>query len=417
MTLPRRDHATVAAIAVIGTLDTKGEALTYLGDLIRSHGHAVCVIDTSLRPQSTYAADITSSALLQAAGWSSDSEVSDGDIARAITAISDGLVIALCGLQDAGQLKGAVALGGGQGTMIAAPAMQRLNFGVPKLMVSTMASGQNTFEPYVGTADITLMHSVVDILGADPVSATILRNAAAAISGMADATPQCDRPASGIVVGATMLGPTTPCVIQARALLRSHDCDVVAFHANGTGGRCMDRMLSESALAGALDISTQEVVGYVCDGVFNGGPTRMTAAARAGLPQVVVPGGTDYVVRGPVDTLTAAQRSQPLVVHNARLTRIRTTVDEMSRVGDTMATRLNQSVGPATVLIPLQGFSHTDRPGGPFHDPPANQALIDRLESRVASHVTLTCIDAHINSAAFAEAAVGALRETLGHDR
>jgi len=401
-------------IAVIGTLDTKGEAIAYLSEKIRAAGEPTCVIDTGARGVPVGVADVSREEVASRAGARLEQFESD-DTGKAIGAMASGLTEVLTTLVAEGKLNGAVAVGGGQGTVLATVAMQTLPLGMPKLMVSTMASGANRFEPYVGTSDMTLMHSVGDILGVDAISVIVMGNAAAAIAAMARSY-RAQGPFGGgrKVVGATMLGPTTSFVTQARDRLRESGLDVVAFHANGTGGRCLDRLVSEEKIQATLDAGLQELVAHICGGVFGGGAARMCAAGEKGVPQVVVPGATDYVVLGPLETLSEEQRSRPLVIHNAQLTRVRTTLDEMSAIGEAMVERLNRAGGPTAVLVPLAGFSQTDRPDGPFHDPAANAALIERLSAGLRKEIELICLDVHINESAFASAVAEKLTELLG---
>jgi len=294
--------------------------------------------------------------------------------------------------------------------------MQALPIGVPKVMVSTMASGRNVFEPYVGTSDVTLMHSVADILGLNSVTRKVFGNAAAAVAAMAEsaAALQEGGPEGGAtVLGATMLGLTTACVLHAKELLEARGYELVTFHPNGTGGRSMERLVDEGLIRGVLDISTQELAGEVCGGLFDAGPGRLTAAGRQGIPQVVAPGGTDYVVLGPLSSLTAEQRRRPHIVHNPNITLVRTSREEMAEIGRRMAERLNAARGPAAVLVPRGGFSYSNRPGLPFYDPEADAALIAALEQGLSSRVELAVVDAHVNDAAFAREAVDRLVASL----
>jgi uncharacterized protein (UPF0261 family) len=290
--------------------------------------------------------------------------------------------------------------------------MKALPIGVPKVMVSTIASGQNVFEPYVGTSDVTLMHSVADILGINTVTRKVFTNAAAAVTAMAEAG-EGDEGSNKRVLGTTMLGLTTPCVLHAKVLLESWGYELVAFHPNGTGGRSMERLIEDGLIEGVMDISTQELTGLVCQGLFDAGPDRMKAAGQRGIPQVVVPGGTDYIVLGPLSSLSQEQRNRPLIVHNPHITLIRTAKKEMAQIGRLMAQRLNESKGPVTVLIPVGGFSYSDRPGHAFYDPEANQALVDVLEAELAPRVNLHMVEAHINDQAFAEIAARSMRALM----
>jgi uncharacterized protein (UPF0261 family) len=279
-------------------------------------------------------------------------------------------------------------------------------------MVSTMASGQNVFEPYVGTSDVTLMHSVADILGVNAITRKIFANAAAAVVAMAEAS-EAVQESDRVVLGATMLGLTTPCVLRAKDLLNAAGYELVAFHPNGTGGRSMERLIDQGLIRGVLDISTQELTGHVCHGLFDAGPDRLTAAGRQGIPQVVAPGGTDYIVLGPLDSLTAEQQSRSLIVHNPNITLVRTARAEMAEIGRLMAHRLNAARGPAAILVPVAGFSFSDRPGHAFFDPEADVALIEALEGSLAPHIELHLVKAHINDPLFAKAIADKLREFM----
>lgn len=392
------------AIAIIGTLDTKGEEVAYLRELILSRGHPVVVIDAGVLGQPTCEADILREAVARAGGGDLRELVAGGDKGRAIQTMIAGSREILLRLYAEGRLAGAIALGGGQGTAIGTAAMQALPIGFPKLMVSTIASGANTFEPYVGTTDMTLMHSVADIAGINAITRRILNNAAAAIAGMADAGDLPDAQQNAII-GATMLGLTTPCVLQARAHLESWGYEVITFHPNGTGGRCLERLVEERLMQGVMDLSLQEITGYVCRGLFDAGAERLKAAGQFGLPQVVAPGGTDYIVLGPLDSLSKEQRSRPRVVHNPNITLVRTSREEMERVGQIIASRLNAARGGVCVLIPTEGFSASNQPGQAFHDPEADLGLIEALESNLEPHIELIKVKVHINDPAFSEIA------------
>ncbi len=399
-------------IAVIGTLDTKGHEVAWIRDLIEARGHETWVLDPGLLGQPAIEADFPRQVVARAGGADLADLVAAGDKGQAIQTMIDGTRAIVIQLFAEGKLGGVIAVGGGQGTAIGTTAMQALPIGVPKVMVSTIASGQNVFEPYVGTADVTLMHSVADILGNNAVTRKVFANAAAAVTAMVEAG-EADESNDKTVLGTTMLGLTTPCVLHAKGILESWGYELVAFHPNGTGGRSMERLIEEGLIRGVLDISTQELVGHVCRGLFDAGPDRLKAAGRQGIPQVVAPGGTDYVVLGPLSSLSQEQRHRPLIVHNPNITLIRTTKGEMAQIGRLMAQRLNEARGPAAVLIPEGGFSYSDRPGHAFHDPEADRALVDALEAELSPKIRLHRVDAHINDESFAESAARTMRELM----
>jgi uncharacterized protein (UPF0261 family) len=339
-------------IAVIGTLDTKGPEVAFLRDWIQARGHRAIVIDPGILDRPAIEANVTREEVAQAGGAQDlTSLIAACDKGRAVQVMMDGTQAVVLKLYAEGKLDACLAVGGGQGTAIGTTAMQALPIGLPKLMVSTITSGTRTFEPYVGTTDMTLMHSVADIAGLNTITRRVFTNAAAAIVGMAEASHETGADQRR-VVGTTMLGLTTACVLHARACLEHLGYEVVTFHPNGTGGRCLERLVDEGLIEGVLDLSLQELTGYICRGLFDAGPDRMKAAARCGLPAVVAPGGTDYIVLGPLSSLTNEQRQRPLIIHNPNITLVRTSKAEMEQIGRLLAQRLNEMQGPASVLIP-----------------------------------------------------------------
>lgn len=396
-------------IAIIGTLDTKGSEVAYIRDLIRAHGRDTIVIDPGVLGGPTVPADISREEVARAGGADLALLITAGDKGRAMQVMIEGTTAVLARLYAEGEVGGAIAVGGGQGTAIGATAMQALPIGVPKVMVSTIASGRNVFEPYVGTTDMMLMHSVADILGVNAVTRRVFGNAAAAVVAMAEAN-EAVQDSGKVAIGVTMLGLTTPCVLRAKARLEAWGYEIVGFHANGTGGRCLERLVREGLIRGVMDVSTQELTGHVCRGLFDAGPERMTAAAELGLPLVATPAGTDYIVLGPPDSLSEEHRKRPLIVHNPNITLVRTARAEMAEVGRLMAQRLNAAKGRAAVLVPMGGFSFSDRPGHAFWDPDADAALVAALEAELQPHVELHKIDAHVNDEVFADAVADKMR-------
>jgi uncharacterized protein (UPF0261 family) len=244
------------------------------------------------------------------------------------------------------------------------------------------------------------------------ITRKVFTNAAAAMVGMVEVSRAIEK-SDRRVIGTTMLGLTTPCVLYARRCLEGWGYEVVTFHPNGTGGRCLERLVDEGLIQGVMDLSLQELTGHVCHGLFDAGPDRMKAAARRGLPEVAAPGGTDYIVLGPQSSLTEEQRTRATIIHNPNITLVRTSKQEMAQIGQLMAQRLNEAQGPVAVLVPMRGFSYSDRTGHPFYSPEADAALVAALETGLDSRVQLLKIDAHINEAAFAEAAATKMQELM----
>jgi uncharacterized protein (UPF0261 family) len=291
-------------------------------------------------------------------------------------------------------------------------AMRELPVGVPKVMVSTMASGNTA--PYVDGKDITMMYSVVDIAGLNPLSTRILRNAAGAICGMLDVGVPAAAAARRPLIAATMFGVTTPCVTAARERLEAAGYDVLVFHATGSGGRAMEGLIDDGFFAAALDVTTTEWCDEVVGGVLTAGPDRLSAAGRKGIPQVVSVGALDMVNFGAVETIPPQFRDRKLYKHNATVTLMRTTPDECREIGRRVAEKLSSATGPVVLVIPLRGVSMLDAEGQPFYDPSADEALYASLREHVAANVRVREIDAHINDPAFAEALATELLALLG---
>ncbi|MGE5603007.1 MAG: Tm-1-like ATP-binding domain-containing protein, partial [Nitrososphaerales archaeon] len=386
--------------------------VAYLSRLIRVRGSQTIIIDTGILDGPLVEPDVMREEVALAGGRSLAELIAAGNKGQAIATMIAGSRAILSRLCAEGRVVAAIGVGGGQGTAIGAAAMQVLPLGLPKLMVSTIASGQNRFGPYVDTTDMCLMHSVADIAGINLVTRQIFANAAAAITAMAEVAAV---PARGTrpAIGATMLGLTTACVTGAREHLERQGYEVVTFHPNGAGGRCMERLLDEGLLQAALDVSLQELTGYICHGLFDAGEDRLVAAGRRGLPQVVVPGGTDYIVSGPAESLPPELKRRPYIVHNPNITLVRTTADEMARVGRLLAERINAANGAAAVLVPTRGLSEANRPGQALYDPDADAALFEALQTGLSARVEFQTIAAHINDAAFARAAAEKMHELI----
>lgn len=398
--MPRR------TILLLGTLDTKGEEYAYVRDLIEARGHAVLVVDLGVLGEPGLKADVSAAEIAAAGGGSLDALRERGDRGSAVDVMLAGARARVPALYAEGRFHGVLGLGGGGGTAMISAALRELPVGVPKLLVSTMASGNTA--PYVDVKDVTLMYSVVDIAGLNALSRRILANAAGAICGMVEqGAPAADgdRP----LIAATMFGVTTPCVQACRALLESAGYEVLIFHATGSGGRAMEGLIADGWFAGVLDVTTTEWCDEVVGGTLSAGPDRLGAAARAGVPQVVSVGALDMVNFGAVDTMPAAFRDRLLYRHNPTVTLMRTTADECTEIGRRIAEKLNDARGPVVLVLPLGGVSMIDAAGQPFHDPAADRALFDSLRRHVSGGVRVVEVDAHINDPEFAQTLVDEL--------
>ena len=315
-----------------------------------------------------------------------------------------------CELYQEGRLQGIIALGGSGGTSIATQAMRALPIGVPKVMVSTMASGET--RPYVGNVDITMMYSVVDISGLNAISERILANAAAAIGAMAQVSPR-QRSNQRQLVGATMFGVTTPCVTRAKETLSQLGYEVIVFHATGAGGQSMEALARDGYFVGVLDITTTELADELVGGVLSAGPDRLQAAGDLGLPQVVSLGALDMVNFGPVDTVPERFRIRNLYEHNATVTLMRTSTEECHELGRIIGQKLSTARGPVALFVPLKGVSMLAVEGMPFHDQEADNALLGGLQETLSPIVEVHYMDVDVNDPEFADAMATRLHQLI----
>ena len=386
---------------IVGTLDTKGEELLYIRDLLAAAGVAGCVVDVGTGGGAPPAgADVSAAEVASHHPDGADAVLGHDDRGQAVAAMGEALARFLPTCADIG---GAIGAGGSGNTALVAQGMRALPIGVPKVLVSTVASGN--VAPYVGPNDITMMYSVVDVAGLNRISRVVLANAAHALAGMMSARVPAgeDKPA----IGMTMFGVTTPCVDQIRARLEArYDC--LVFHATGTGGRSMEKLVDSGMVLGCIDSTTTEVCDLLMGGVFSAGEDRLGAFARSGLPYVGSCGALDMVNFGALDTVPEKYRERTLHVHNPQVTLMRTTAEENAAMGEWIGRKLNACAGPVRFLIPEKGVSLIDAPGMPFHDPDADAALFDALERTVVQtgDRCLIRLPLHVNDAGFAQALV-----------
>lgn len=399
------------SVLLIGTLDTKGVEFAFVRDRLRAAGAPVLVADAGVLGPPAFVPDVSREELFALAGASAEHLRAAADRGRAVELAAVGASKLAAKLHKEGKLSGVMGLGGSAGTTIATAAMRALPVGVPKLVVSTLASGP--VGPFVGTRDVTMMYSVVDVAGLNRVSRPVLENAAAAMAGMVtrprDAAPTSDKP----LVAASMFGVTTPCVEAARKVLEAAGYEVLVFHATGTGGRTMEGLVRDGLVAGVLDVTTTELADELAGGILSAGPDRLTAAALANVPQVVSLGALDMVNFGPPDTVPDWYKHRLFYRHNPNVTLMRTTPEEMDRLGKGVAEKTSASNAPTCVMVPLRGVSAIDAEGQPFWWPEADAALFQSLRNWVAPYVEVVERDEHINDAAFAEACARKLLELM----
>ena len=396
-------------VGIVAALDTKGEEAKLVRDYLRGQGLRTLLIDVGVLGEPAIPAEVTR-AEVAAAGCDDHAELlRTRDKARAMDAMTKGAAVVAARLYGEGKLSGIIGLGGSAGTAIATSAMRALPVGVPKLVVSTVAASDT--RPYVGTKDIAMLYSVVDVAGINRISGRILTNAAAAMAGMVRAEPPAiaERP----LIAASMFGNTTPCVDRARQIFEAAGYEVLVFHATGTGGETMEGLIADGYVSGVFDVTTTEWADELCGGVFTAGPHRLEAAARAGIPQVIAPGCLDMVNFGGVETVPTKYQDRNLYRWNPNVTLMRTTPDENAELGRIIAEKANRSTGPVAVLIPLGGVSQLDSAGNPYWWPEADAALFGAIKQNLRADISVVEIDHNINDPAFAAEAVRRLRAML----
>ncbi|HYO42099.1 MAG TPA: Tm-1-like ATP-binding domain-containing protein [Candidatus Limnocylindrales bacterium] len=387
-------------ILLIGTLDTKGDELAYVRDLIVARGHTVLTLDAGTG-EPAWTPDIGADRVATAGGGDLAALREANDRAAALDVMCRGVRAVALELLATGDIGGVIGMGGSGGTAIATSAMRAMPVGLPKVMVSTMASGD--VSAYVDVKDITMMPSVVDVSGLNRLSRRILANAAGAVCGMAEQQipPAEDRP----LITATMFGVTTPCVTRLRERLEATGYEVLIFHAVGSGGRAMESLIADGFVTGVADVTTTELADELIGGLLSAGPDRLGAAARAGLPQVVSVGALDMCNWAGMETVPERFRDRTLYKHNPQVTLMRTTPAENAELGRILAEKLNAATGPVALYLPLRGVSMIDADGMPFWSPEADAALFDAIRAAVdPAVVELVELDLHINDPAFADA-------------
>lgn len=396
-------------IAIIGTFDTKGTEFEFIKKLVREQGlDTLCIHAGAFEP--LFAPDVSNAEVAASVGVSMEEISSKRDRAFATDVMSRGAEKLIPELYAQGRFDGIISVGGSGGTSMATPAMRALPIGVPKVMVSTMASGN--VSQYVGTSDVVMFPSVVDTEGLNAISMEIFSNAVNAVVGMVkNKKPLAHE--NKPIIAATMFGVTTPCIKTAKAYLEEQGYEVLVFHATGTGGRTMETLINAGFIKGVLDITTTEWCDELFGGVLNAGSHRLEAAGACGVPQVVSVGALDMVNFGPLDTVPEQYRGRNLYKHNPTVTLMRTTKEENIRLGEVVAEKLNAAKSPTALMLPLRGVSAIDGEGQPFNDPEADKALFDTLRANIGSNVELIELDSNVNDDAFALAAAKKLLELM----
>ena len=420
-----------ATIAILGTFDSKGPEHSFLAEQIRAQGFSTLLINAGCLDAPTLTPDIPSDTLAAAGDSDWRAILARRDRGECVALMTRGAAAVVARLSAENKIQGIISLGGGGGTAIATAAMRALPIGFPKLMVSTLASGQ--VAPYVGTTDITMMPAIVDVSGLNRVSRVVFANAAGAICGMVTAAERrgvaSPRPVSGPeartrhsptpdekpLIVASMFGNTTACVTEAKKILEAAGYEVLVFAATGNGGRAMESLIASGLVAGVLDITTTEWADELVGGVLTAGPERLDATAKTKIPAIIAPGCLDMVNFGEPASIPAKFAGRLFYQHNAQVTLMRTTPAECEQLGRIIAEKVNRYTAPVTVLLPLRAISVISAAGKPFHSPEADTALFASLRQHLRTDIPVRELDTEINDPAFARACAEALLAHLAN--
>lgn len=392
----------MATVVLIGTLDTKGPELGYLRDRLRALGLDTLLVDSGILDEPLgIVPDIDHAEVASYGGTTIEDLQRAGSRGRAVHGMREALKRLTATLYAEGRLDAAVSMGGAEGAVMGAAAMMALPVGVPKVLVSPIASGHHYFDPLVGTKDMVVIHSVVDILGLNPIACTIFDNVAAALKGMLEYGHGLPKPGgSDRFVAMTMLGNTTASVMAAKGHLEEAGYEAVIFHSNGVGGPAMEELAAAGQFIGVIDFTTNEVYDPLVGGIHDGGPRRLTEVGRLGLPQIIVPGCIDFSVWN-TGTVPAELAGRPVYDHNPEYILVRASRDEMIQLGHIFAEKLDGARAPVVVAVPTRGLSIPNMPGGPFWNPEADSAYLETLRREIRSDIPVRTFEYHVNEPAF----------------
>jgi uncharacterized protein (UPF0261 family) len=391
-------------VVIIGTLDTKGPEIAYLRDRLQALGLETTVVDSGILGEPVgITPDISRAEAARYAGTTIEALRNAGSRGKAVHGMREALKTLTLELYTRGDLQAIVSMGGAEGAVMGAAAMMQLPVGVPKVLVSPIASGKHYFDPLVGTSDIMVVHSIVDILGLNPIATTIFDNVAAALKGLVEHGHELTKPRPGDqFVAVTMLGNTTRAVMALKERLAEHGYEAVIFHSNGVGGPAMEQLAESGQFVGVIDFTTNETFDPMTGGIHDGGPDRLKRVGLLGLPQVIVPGCIDFCVFH-AGSIPASLRGRPVYDHNPEYTLVRASQEEMVALGHLFAERLNPCTGPVLIAVPTQGLSIPNVPGGPFWDPEADAAFLATLREEIKEGIPILTFESHVNDPAFGE--------------
>ena len=403
-------------VVVIGTLDTKGPEIAYLRNRLQALGLATIVVDSGILGEPLdIAPDIDHAEAATYGGTTIEALQKAGSRGKAVAGMREALKNLTLQFYADGRLDGIVSMGGAEGAVMGAAAMMVLPVGVPKVLVSPIASGYHFFEPLVGTRDMIVVHSVVDILGLNPIACTIFDNVAAALKGMLEHGHGLPKPEPGQrYVAMTMLGNTTKAVMAAKELLGDRGFEAVIFHSNGVGGPAMEELAEMGQFVGVIDFTTNEIYDPLVGGIHDGGPDRLKRIGQLGLPQVAVPGCIDFSVWN-AGTVPTGLKDRPVYDHNPEYTLVRASHEEMVQLGRIFSERLNLATGPVIVAIPTQGLSIPNVPGGPFWDPPADADFLATVRQNIRDDIPVLTYERHVNDPEFGREVAGLFVEMMAN--
>jgi uncharacterized protein (UPF0261 family) len=389
-------------VVIIGTLDTKGPEIAYLRDRCQALGLTTTVIDSGILGEPIgITPDISRAEAATFGGYTIDGLRNAGSRGKAVHGMREALKALVLKLYEEGRLQAIASMGGAEGAVMGAAAMMQLPVGVPKVLVSPIASGLHYFDPLVGTSDIMVVHSIVDILGLNPIAATIFDNVAAALKGLVEHGHALAPPKEGDrYVAVTMLGNTTKAVMALKDRLAQAGYEAVIFHSNGVGGPAMEELAEAGQFVGVIDFTTNETYDPMTGGIHNGGPDRLKKVGLLGIPQVVVPGCIDFCVFH-AGHIPDALKGRPVYDHNPEYTLVRATHDEMIALGHLFAERLNLAKGPVQIAVPTQGLSIPNVPGGVFWNPEADAAFLETLRREIRPEIPVRTYERHVNDPTF----------------
>ncbi len=401
------------AALIVASMDTKGREVEYLCGCFRESGVAVLTIDAGILGEAPFPVTVTREEVAFAGGTPLADLQKEGDEGKAISVMQKGAAVWAQRLYRDGRIGGIISIGGSMGTALATGVMRLFPVGFPKVMISTMASS-NT-RPYVGTRDILMLYSVCDFSGVNRITGRVLRNGAFALAGMIGGSREYVAPPTPAIALST-LGTTEPCSQRIRQAFEEKGYDILVFHTTGTGGEAMEEMINEGGVTAVIDLSLDEIGNHLFGGDYDAGPDRGSGALRKGLPTVLVPGNVDILGGGPFKMAQLRFPGRLHHVHNAAITAVRTTQEELEAIANRIASYCNQATGPLACVVPTGGFSAFDRKGGPFYDPGASRFFADLFGRLLSPVVPLRILPHHINEPPFAEAVIAEMEALLSGD-